>query len=136
MIQVRRLVQTEATGTVVFYFTVFSTLFGLTSIPFGWVMPDATQAAALVAIGLIGGVGQTFLTQGYRHAEASVIAPFEYTTLVWSLGIGWLAFGDLPDAFAIVGGVVVVASGIAVIVHERRLGIERKRARQAGPPPV
>lgn len=136
MIQVRRLVQTEATGTVVFYFTVFSTLFGLTSIPFGWVMPDATQAAALVAIGLIGGVGQTFLTQGYRHAEASVIAPFEYTTLVWSLGIGWLAFGDLPDVFAIVGGVVVVASGIAVIVHERRLGIERKRARQAGPPPV
>jgi drug/metabolite transporter (DMT)-like permease len=136
MIQVRRLVQTEATGTVVFYFSVFSTVFALASIPFGWVMPDVPHAAALVAIGLLGGVGQTFLTQGYRYAEASVIAPFEYTTLVWSLAIGWLAFGDLPDGYAIAGGTVVVGSGIAVILHERRLGIERARARQAEPPPV
>jgi drug/metabolite transporter (DMT)-like permease len=136
MIQVRRLVQTESTGTVVFYFSVFSTLFALATVPFGWVVPDAESAGALVAIGLLGGVGQILLTQGYRHAEASVIAPFEYTTLIWALGIGWIVFGDLPDGYGFAGGAVVVISGVLVILYERHLGIERARARRAELPPV
>ena len=70
------------------------------------------------------------------HAEASVIAPFEYTTLIWALSIGWYAFGDLPDWFALAGGLVVVASGIIVIQDERRRGIERSRALQAAQPPA
>ncbi|MGQ4273097.1 DMT family transporter [Terrihabitans sp. B22-R8] len=136
MIQVRRLVQTESTGTVVFYFTIFSTFFALMTIPFGWVVPEPRHAIALVTAGLIGGVGQILLTQCYRFAEASVIAPFEYTTLIWALVIGWFAFGDRPDIFAGVGGVIVIASGIIVILYERHLGIQRARARQADPPPV
>lgn len=133
MIQIRRLVQTETTASVVFYFTIFSTLFGLMTLPLGWVWPDAATAAALVAIGILGGVGQIFLTSGYRYAEASIIAPFEYTTLVWALSIGWAAFGDLPDAFALFGGLIVIGSGLIVIHDERQRGIERARARQAGP---
>ncbi len=131
MIQIRRLVQTETTASVVFFFTIFSSLLGLGTIPFGWVWPDPLTAGVLVAIGLLGGVGQILLTAGYRYAEASVIAPFEYTTLIWSLSIGWLAFGDLPDIFAFLGGAVVILSGILVIRDERRRGIERARAREA-----
>ncbi|MDX6807036.1 DMT family transporter [Terrihabitans rhizophilus] len=136
MIQVRRLVQTESTGTVVFYFSTFSTLFALLTFPFGWVVPDLPHALALLATGIAGGIGQILLTQGYRYAEASVIAPFEYTTLIWALAIGWLAFGDLLDIYGLVGGLVVVASGVLVILYERRLGIERAKARRAEPPPV
>ena len=134
MIQIRRLVQTETTASVVFYFSILSSLFGLTTLPFGWVWPDPTTALALVAIGFLGGIGQVFLTSGYRYAEASVIAPFEYTTLIWALSIGWIAFGDLPDAFALVGGLVVIASGFIVIRDERARGIERARAREAAQP--
>jgi len=130
MTQIRRLVQTETTASIVFWFTVISSLFGLVTMP-GWVWPGPAVATALAGIGILGGLGQIFLTAGYRYAEASVIAPFEYTTLVWALLIGWLAFGDLPDWFALAGGIVVVLSGILVIRDERRRGIERARVREA-----
>jgi drug/metabolite transporter (DMT)-like permease len=144
MIQIRRLVQSEATASIVFWFTILSSLFGLATLPLGSVWPDIAwvwpedfwMATQLVAIGCAGGVGQILLTSGYRYAEASVIAPFEYTTLIWALSIGWFAFGDLPDWFALAGGLVVIASGIVVIQDERRRGIERNRALQAGQPPV
>jgi drug/metabolite transporter (DMT)-like permease len=136
MIQIRRLVQTETTASVVFFFTIFSSLFSLVSVPFGWVWPEPSTALALVAIGFLGGIGQILLTSGYRYAEASVIAPFEYTTLVWALSIGWLAFGDLPGWFGLAGGVVVILSGIIVIQDERRRGIERARAQKVAQPPA
>jgi drug/metabolite transporter (DMT)-like permease len=136
MIQIRRLVQTETTASVVFFFTIFSSLFSLATLPFGWVWPAPSTAAALVAIGFLGGVGQIFLTSGYRYAEASVIAPFEYTTLIWALSIGWLAFGDLPGWFGLAGGLVVILSGIIVIRDERRRGIERARAQKVAQPPA
>lgn len=134
MIQIRRLVQTETTASIVFWFTIFSSLFSLTTLPFGWVLPDGQTAAILVAIGLLGGVGQILLTSGYRYAEASVIAPFEYTSLIWALSIGWLAFGDLPDVFSFAGGLIVIASGFLVIRDERRRGIERAKSREVQPP--
>lgn len=136
MIQIRRLVQSETTASVVFFFTVFSSLFGLATLPFGWVWPDPVTAAALVGIGILGGIGQIFLTSGYRYAEASVIAPFEYTTLIWALSIGWLAFGDLPGWFGLAGGAVVILSGYLVIRDERRRGIERARAQKVAQPPA
>ncbi len=136
MIQIRRLVQTETTASVVFFFTVFSSLFSLVTVPFGWIWPEPGTAAALVAIGFLGGVGQIFLTSGYRYAEASVIAPFEYTTLIWALSIGWIAFGDLPGWFGLAGGLVVILSGILVIRDEQRRGIERARAQKVAPPPA
>jgi drug/metabolite transporter (DMT)-like permease len=129
MIQVRRLVlMGEGTGTIVLYFTLFSCLTGLCTLPFGWVMPDARTAAMFVAIGLCGGVGQLLLTASYRYADASLLAFFDYTSMIWSLAIGWLAFGDEPTVFVLVGAAIVIAAGIYVVLRERRLGIS--------PPPL
>jgi drug/metabolite transporter (DMT)-like permease len=134
MIQIRRLVQTETTASVVVYFSIFAALFGLMTLPFGWVWPDAPTALALVAMGILGGIGQIFLTTGYRYAEASVIAPFEYTTIIWAVSIGWIAFGDLPDGYGVIGGLIVIGSGFLVIRDERARGIERSRSREVQPP--
>jgi drug/metabolite transporter (DMT)-like permease len=129
MIQVRQLVlMGESTGTIVFYFTIFACLTGLCSLPFGWVVPDAGTAAMFVAIGLCGGIGQLLLTACYRYADASLLAFFDYTSMIWSLAIGWLAFGDEPTVFVLVGAAIVIAAGIYVILRERRLGI--------APPPL
>ncbi len=135
MIQVRRLTQTESTAAIVFYFSAFSTLLSLFTIPTGWVWPGVELALVLVLIGCLGGVGQILLTKSYRYADASLIAPFEYTTILWALMIGWIAFGDLPGPLVLAGASIVVASGIFVILRERQLGIERARARKATPPP-
>ena len=126
MIQIRRLIGREPVITIVIYFTVISALMSFLSIPFGWEMPDQKQAIALVAAGIIGGVGQIFLTSCYRYADVSTIAPFEYISLVISMAIGWCVFSDVPTANMLIGAVVVVAAGLFIIWREHRLGLDRK----------
>ncbi len=136
MIQVRHLTGSETTGSIVFYFSVMCAVMALFTLPFGWAIPDPREAALLVTIGLIGGIGQILLTQSYRFAPASVIAPFDYTAMIWSLILGYLVFGDVPVAVTLIGASIVIAAGLFIIWRERQLGIERARQRQAGPPPA
>jgi len=136
MVQVRQLTGTETTASIVFYFSVTCSVLGLVTLPFGWVMPDLKTAAILVSIGLLGGVGQILLTQSYRYAPVSVIAPFDYTSMIWSLIIGYFLFGDVPYPIVLVGATIVIGAGLFVIWRERQLGIQRARQRKAGPPTV
>ncbi len=131
-VQVRQMTATETTSSIVLYFTIFCAVFSLATIPFGWVMPQGVDWALLIAIGVLGGAGQLLLTQSYRFAQASVIAPLDYTSMIWASLFGYMIFGDLPDGFVVTGTFVVIAAGIFVIYRERRLGIDRTRARKAG----
>jgi drug/metabolite transporter (DMT)-like permease len=136
VIQTRRLTDTETTSGIVFYFSIFCALAGLLTLPFGWVMPSPTQLAVLVMVGVIGGVGHLILTEGYRYAPASVIAPFDYVAMLWAFILGYVLFGELPDVYTLVGAAVVIAAGLLVIWRERQLGLERAREKAAGAPPV
>lgn len=131
---VRRLVRDERTSAIVFWFSVTSTLLGLLTLPFGWVMPDARTAMLLAGSGLLGGLAQILLTSAYRHADASLVAPFEYVSMLLAIGIGWHVFGEAPSAVVLAGAALVIAAGIAIIWRERRLGLERSRQRKAMTP--
>ncbi len=96
MIQTRRPTDTETTSSIVFYFSLFCALAGLATLPFGWIMPTPTQLAALIATGLIGGLSHIFLTESYRNAPQSVVAPFNYTTMLWALIFGYVFLGEVP----------------------------------------
>ncbi|GGE42861.1 permease [Agaricicola taiwanensis] len=135
MIQVRRLAQTEKAGAIVFYFSLFSAVLSFLSIPFGWVMPDLTVMGVLLLTGIFGGIGQLLMTQSYRYADASLIAVFEYTTIIWSVALGWALFGDVPQSTVYIGAAIIIGSGVYVIFREHRLGIKRARARKASAPP-
>ncbi len=133
-IEVRKLVQAEEkTGTIVFWLMSMTTIFGLATIVFGWGAPDLKDAAIMVGIGVLGGMGQILVTESYQHAETSLIAPFDYTSMIWAVLIGWFIFGDWPTLYIFAGATIVIAAGIFVIWREHRLGLERKRARQAAP---
>ncbi len=134
MLQVRNLVQTEKTTTIVLYFFITGSVLSLLTLPFGWVTPTPQQLAMLVSAGLAGGIAQILLTECYRYAEMSVIAPFEYTSMLVSLLVGYSLFGDVPTAQMLVGGVIVVAAGIFIILREHQLGLRRKRALAAATP--
>jgi drug/metabolite transporter (DMT)-like permease len=124
-IQVRRLTQTEKTGAIVLYFSLLTTILGLATIVLGWRMPGPGDLGLLVVTGILGGVGQILLTQSYRYADTSLLAPFEYTTMIWALLTGWFVFGELPQNAVTVGAVIVSAAGLFVVWRERRLELIR-----------
>lgn len=128
MVTVRELTATESTGAIVFYFSTSAAVMALLSLPFGWVVPTPHEAGMLIAAGLCGGVGQVLMTEAYRHAEASVVAPFDYANMIWIVAITYLVFGHGPTPPVILGSLIVIASGVFVIWRERRLGILERRA--------
>lgn len=127
-IEVSKLAATEKTGAIVVYFSVGSALFALLSLPFGWVMPSTPDLVMLIALGLFGGIGQIFLTLAYRHADASVVAPLEYASMIWAVASGLWFFDELPSLTMLVGTLVIVASGIAIVWRERKVGVKRPQA--------
>lgn len=134
MIFVRKLVQQERTSAIVFWFSVTSTILGLMTLPFGWVMPGPATAAMLIMSGLLGGIGQILLTSAYRYADASVVAPFDYLAMLLAVLIGWWVFGENPTPTVISGAAIVIFAGILIIWREHKLGLERNRQRKATTP--
>lgn len=131
---VRRLVQREHVSAIVFYFAVSATLLSFLTIPWGWVRPTPGEAGMLVLAGLFGGVGQILLTSSYREADASLIAPFEYASMLMALGIGYFIFDEVPTWMTVAGATIIVTAGLIIIWRERQLGIERARQRKAMTP--
>ena len=134
IVATRRLVLTEKTSTIVLYFSLICSAGGLMTLPFGWVMPDAATAAMLVAAGILGGIGQLLLTECYRHADTSTIAPFDYTSMLFALAIGYFVFAEVPTLVMLAGALIVIAAGMFVIWREHQLGLERARARKVATP--
>ena len=97
----------------------------MVTVPFGWVVQTPMEAALLDGVGLLGGIAQMFLTKADGEAEGSTIAPFEYTTMLWSVLLGVFVFDEVPQTAVIAGSVVVVGAGLYVIYRERRLGLVR-----------
>jgi drug/metabolite transporter (DMT)-like permease len=141
MISIRKLTGSQSSGTIVFYFTMFATVAGLATAPLGavdpelaWVWPSLGDWLIVLAIGLMGGSAQILLTIAYRSAPVSVVAPFDYMALVYGFVLGFVFFAEVPDAYLLIGGATVVASGV-YIVH-RETVVARQRRRQQPVPPL
>jgi drug/metabolite transporter (DMT)-like permease len=134
-VQTRALTRSETTSSIVLYFSLICALAGLCTLPFGWLTPSWQELAALIAIGVFGGLAHIFLTESYRLAEASLVAPFDYTTMLWALVLGFVVFNELPDTLVYVGAAIIAAAGLFVIWRERQLGLRRVKAAE-GPPTV
>lgn len=120
MVAIRQISDTERGATIVFYFTLGGVALGLVGSAFNWVTPDPLTLAALIVGGLIGGVGQLFLTEALRQAPVGVIAPFDYTQLVWASLLGLVIWGELPHPLTLIGAVVVAGSGVYILHRELR----------------
>jgi len=121
VIQVRKLTRTDSNTTIVLYYTIMSTLVTGAVVPFYWVTPGLTDFLLLAAIGVLGGLGQLALTAAFRRAEASILAPFDYTAMVWAVLFGFLVWGELPASNIWLGVAIVIASGIYIIYREAAL---------------
>jgi drug/metabolite transporter (DMT)-like permease len=124
MILTRRLGSTESAGAMTFYSALVFLVVGLVGAPFTWIQPTPFGLLLMAATGLLAGSAQYCLTEAFRIAPPSVVAPFEYTSLIWAILFGFLVWGDVPTTLVLVGAAVVIISGIYVlhdeIVVERR----------------
>ncbi|MFZ0846211.1 MAG: DMT family transporter [Pseudolabrys sp.] len=127
VIQTRRLAQSETTSSIVFYFSLVTALAGAVTLPFAWHTPTGSELVMLLSLGVFGGIAHIFLTESYRHATASVIAPFDYSAMLWALLLGYWVFGELPSALVYLGASIVAGAGLFVIWRERQLGLQRAR---------
>jgi drug/metabolite transporter (DMT)-like permease len=133
VIQTRRLTESETTSSIVFYFSLICAVAGLATWPLGWVPPAWPELAALATIGLCGGISHLLLTESYRLAPASVVAPFDYTSMIWVFLLGYFFFNELPSFYVLMGAAIIAGAGLFVIWRERQLGLQRMRAAEGRP---
>jgi drug/metabolite transporter (DMT)-like permease len=120
VVLVRVLSRTETTASMVFWFlAIVSVGAGALAAP-GWVAILASDWPWIVAVGLSGWAGQHLITEAFRLAPASLVAPYEYTALVWAIGIDWAVWQVLPGARMLAGSAIVVAAGLYLLHRERR----------------
>lgn len=136
VIQTRRLTQSETTSSIVFYFSLVCAIAGALTLPFAWHSPTGSELVALISLGVLGGIAHIFLTESYRHASASVVAPFDYSAMLWALLLGYWMFGELPSALVYVGAAIVAGAGLFVIWRERQLDLKRMPAAEGPPMPT
>ena len=117
----RKLAGVESAATTQFYTALLGTLFITPFVPFNWQAPDLTGWLLMAMLGALGGIGHWMLIQAHRMAPAPILAPFNYTQIVPMVLLGFLIFGDLPDAWTIGGAAVVLASGLYLLYRERRV---------------
>jgi drug/metabolite transporter (DMT)-like permease len=124
---VRSLSATESSATIVLWQSLLMTAFTLAALPFFWTTPTLLELVLLVLVGLIGGVAQIMLTEAYASAQVSALGPYSYTSILWSVAIGWVVFSDAPGWSTLVGAALIVASGLYILHRE----IVRARQRRS-----
>jgi drug/metabolite transporter (DMT)-like permease len=108
-----------------------SGLFGLMSLPFGWVAPNPTAYLVIVLVAGLFAIGLLLGNLSLRHAPPSIVAPFQYTQIIWGAALGYAAFGDVPHIMMIAGAILIIGAGLYIFLRERALG---KQALPVEPP--
>ncbi len=117
-ILVRQISAFETTPTQMLFSNGFFALVCGVTLPWSWTAPAAGDLALMAALGLFGAAAQYLLFEGFRLAPASLIAPFEYSSLVWAFGLSWLIWADIPTIAVFAGAGLIIFSGLVVIAGE------------------
>ncbi|HXV25051.1 MAG TPA: DMT family transporter [Alphaproteobacteria bacterium] len=118
MILIRQIARAEPTLVQMLVAnTTFLILCGA-AMPWAWVTPDLIGLALMLLVGVIGAAGQFTIIESIRHVPASVVAPLEFTALVWSFLLGYAIWGDVPDWPVFVGAALILASGTMIVTSE------------------
>jgi drug/metabolite transporter (DMT)-like permease len=130
IILVRNLGRTESASSIVFFYSVFSSVISGVLLPFFWVTPSMLDLMVLIGTGLIGGSAQLAITSAYSRANVAIIAPFEYSAMLWAVIFGFFVFAELPGIEVWMGAPIVVASGLYIALRESKLDLRRAWSRR------
>ncbi|MEQ9814729.1 MAG: DMT family transporter [Azospirillaceae bacterium] len=128
MLLVRRFGREERSLTFSFYILApQAVVYGLVALP-GWQAMTLEHWALSAVSGLLGGIAALTATTAFRIAPSAMVAPFQYTQLIWGTLYGWLIWRDMPDGLVALGGAVIIASGLYILHREVVLGRQMRRA--------
>ena len=131
----RRLSRTEGNAAIIFHGGMVTVAGSLMLLPFSFTMPDPVGFALLAGVGLLGGIGSIFFIEALRQAPVAILAPFDYTAMIWAVVFGYAIWSDLPDGWTLAGSAIVVASGLYVLHRETRRGQVGQTVPRAMPKP-
>ena len=115
----RILSRTDAAVTLVFWATTMWAV-GATALALPqWTAVASAHWPLIAALAVTGFLGQVAITEAFRHGNASAVAPFEYTALAWGIALDWLIWATVPDGATLLGGAIIIASGIYLIRKEK-----------------
>jgi len=120
MITARGIGQGEGMLTTTFYIVAGQLVCSAVTLPWVWQAPEPAHLPRFAAVALFSTLGLAFITQAFRIAPASVVAPFDYTGLIWATLIGWIFWHETPDAYAFVGALFIAGSGVYIALRETR----------------
>ena len=117
-----RKLASEDWRVLLFYPAAMGTLMAAAALPWYGVRTDApwSDVALIIGGGLLGTFGHSLFIHAFQRAPASALTPFTYVHLVWATIVGWIAFGNFPDAWTLAGMAVIASSGLLIALHERR----------------
>src|SRR3546814_13457439 len=112
---------------------LFPLLFSGAIVATVWQTPELRHLPLFLGMAVFGTLGMTLITQGFRLAPAAVVAPFDYTALIWASLLGWLVWGEIPGVWTSAGAAVIIASGIYIVIRETpKSGTARSEGRRGG----
>lgn len=120
MLATRWASDTEHSETLVFYTALGVGLITLTVMPWFWNQPDIWDLGAMLVLGGISALGHWLMVQAYRFAPAYIVAPFDYTALIWGIVIGFLFWGEIPSGLVLMGSGIVISAGLIIMFKHRR----------------
>jgi hypothetical protein len=99
-------------------FRDLGTAFAAVLLPFVWVTPTWQELGLLLVIGVLGGMAQVMLTEAWASAQVSALAPYSFSSLLWAILFGWIAFGDVPGLLTVVGATLIVVASLYILHRE------------------
>ena len=117
----RSLMNTESSTSIVFYYSFALLLTSLIFFPTDFIIPDTFNLILALSLGIMGSMGHFFMSQAARHADVAVTSPFEYSSFIFVGLMGYFFFYEIPSNSVIIGGVLIIISGVYVAYRERKV---------------
>jgi len=118
MISARWIDRSERLWTMMLFAMLFPMIYAAPFAVANWVPVQGGDMLLFLGLAICGSLGLALIGQAFRMAPAAIVAPFDYTALIWATGLGWLIWGDVPLLWTILGAAIIVASGIIIILRE------------------